>query len=493
MITISVKYITSTGELINCSGLTPGGTVEAGAVAQKSVTVEIPITASGAGGEIAVSFSEDMPDNNYLVNYDCSTAVFNFRSLAKTKSGFTLGYANISDIATTSVATVKITAIKTYTVQHDIQNTEAISAIQAAMPSGAGSANKLVTTSQVNNALDGLDDRIDNIEDLVPTSASVSNQLATKADVALDATPTASSHKGVESGGVYEALNDKDVTPTKNSTKSVTSGGIYNSENEIWKANGISGAKNYCKSLPTEAGLTKGGVTMVRNDDGSFTFSGTCDSETGFTLGETLERYDWAGYILSGCPVGGGASTFYLRRRITNSSGQFIRHDCDYGEGVVLTALEDGEYGTISMVIKNGQNMDGIIMRPMVRSPKDTDDTYVPFAMTNRQLTPIEKACTFESGWASENVYPIEQGAIVFWQPRFYYNNNVVAGTKYKICTLPEGFAPTKADVYQACFNVSGTYEGSLEILRTRVVNFTPAINTTRYFCYATNIHWSTI
>ena len=38
---MSLKYIDKDGNLINCSGLTPGGNLEAGAVAQRSGTITI--------------------------------------------------------------------------------------------------------------------------------------------------------------------------------------------------------------------------------------------------------------------------------------------------------------------------------------------------------------------------------------------------------------------------------------------------------------------
>lgn len=349
---MSIRYRSNNGTETIVSGLTPGGDLEYGAVATRTGAITVPTnTNCYPYYREVVQFDEAMPDGEYLVNYSITSigkddaGKFDFAFNTYTASGFS--FYMIGNGATTAATAIDWTAYKLYTVQHAAQNAADIAEIKAAMPAGAGVSNKLATTSQLNNAVNPLTTAVSNIQDVIPTDASITNKLVSQ-----------------------DTLDSE----------------LEEADEGIWEAMGKNSAKNYFQSTAIDVG-THSGVTMVRNNDGSFSFSGTCSSETGFSLGAPLQKEDWTGYILSGCPVGGGSSTFYLRRRITDSSGTFIRHDCDYGQGVALTALGADEYGTISVVIKTGQVMDGITISPMVRLPQDTDSTYQPYALTNQQIT----------------------------------------------------------------------------------------------------------
>ena len=179
---MSLRYRSSDGTEQIIAGLTPGGDIEAGAVAQRSGTVSSGTVASGATESVNVTFDSPMPDDDYIVNFNTpDTGRLNLRVTNKTANGFTVSCMN--NTSSSASSDIEYTAFKTYTVQHDVQNSEAIANIQAAMPADAGSANKLATKSYVDNADSAIDSRLDNIEDAMPATASITNKLATKNDV----------------------------------------------------------------------------------------------------------------------------------------------------------------------------------------------------------------------------------------------------------------------------------------------------------------------
>lgn len=91
------------------------GKAEYGASTVRTGTVSIPQSSAGASNVVSVTFDKPMPDNDYLVTFECSTSVIDLRlvSYNKTASGFSIGY--YASAATSSASTVKYTAFKLYT------------------------------------------------------------------------------------------------------------------------------------------------------------------------------------------------------------------------------------------------------------------------------------------------------------------------------------------------------------------------------------------
>ena len=87
-------------------------------------------------------------------------------------------------------------------------------------------------------------------------------------------------------------------------------------------------------------------------------------------------------FILSGCPSGGGNSTYELMASITG--GAYTKRD--YGSGVLLT--DKGSYSDIYVQCTVRSSFDGtVIFKPMIRPASITDPTFQPYARTNRELT----------------------------------------------------------------------------------------------------------
>lgn len=123
---------------------------------------------------------------------------------------------------------------------------------------------------------------------------------------------------------------------------------------------------------------TENGLTFTRNDDGTITINGTATATTFYTIQNSVYADD--SYILNGCPFGGATNSYAIR---WNTGGTNLY---DTGNGVLIpkgtaTAL------SIEIRIENGATLNNLVFKPMLRLATDPDDTYVPYAMTNKELT----------------------------------------------------------------------------------------------------------
>ena len=388
---MSIRYNNALGQEIIISGLTPGGDIEAGAVAQRNGTTSSITVASGGTTEtVAIVFDEDMPDDNYIVTLNApSTGRFSMRVTDKTASGFNIQCMNNTSSSGSSV--IEWVAFKTYTIQHAAQNAEDIAEMKQAIPAGAGAGNKLVTTSQLTNTTTPITNNVAALQDLVPVGASIHNQLVTASDVSVDSALSSSSEHAVQNKVVKAAIDAKqdaltfDNVPTAGSDNPVKSGGIYNLFKTV-DENGVVNLLDISKHA-----VNRHGITATDNADGSITLSADSaySGSTGnwFYLGEADLKANHT-YVLSGSPtisswdgILGGLTTQWSGTQITTSAATV-----DYGDGDPYTPTTDIHlYFGIRLV--NGTNYDGYTYKPMLRYVEITDNTFVPFAKTNRELT----------------------------------------------------------------------------------------------------------
>jgi hypothetical protein len=142
------------------------------------------------------------------------------------------------------------------------------------------------------------------------------------------------------------------------------------------------GAKNLIPCQCTTQ--VKNGVTFTVNSDGSVTANGTATSDTYFWYGRTQNGANLVAnkrYILNGCPpnMNGNCDVHY-----TNTVSNLIFFD--YGDGVEIVDPTVGSCD-VWFYIKNGITVNNLVFKPMIRPSSIVDDTYVPYAMTNRELT----------------------------------------------------------------------------------------------------------
>ena len=154
-----------------------------------------------------------------------------------------------------------------------------------------------------------------------------------------------------------------------------------NTELMRYTDNAVLGAKN---RLPNKAtSQTVNGVTFTKNADGTITANGTATSNARLGIASASAMANAcadADVILSGCPSGG--SEYKYQIYIRTSAGYLH----EYGDSIVIpqgtSFIEE-----LSILVSSGQTVSNIVFKPMLRLATDTDDTYVPYAMTNRELT----------------------------------------------------------------------------------------------------------
>ena len=170
-----------------------------------------------------------------------------------------------------------------------------------------------------------------------------------------------------------------------------------------WVSNGILGAKNLNAYPYSETSHTERGVNWTDNGDGSFTANRTATNTNNSnfqchtrTKGEKENLVLKNGtYIFSGCPSGGNSTTYAMVISRSNpNSGAYQQLGMDTGDGITLTL--DGDYYSndevvigITCIIGGSYNAQNLTFKPMIRLAEDTDNTWQPYAMTNKELTNV--------------------------------------------------------------------------------------------------------
>ena len=174
---------------------------------------------------------------------------------------------------------------------------------------------------------------------------------------------------------VDDELSDTSVHPVQNK---VITEEINDISDEISDMNNVLGAKNL---LPSDnVTQTINNVTFTVNSDGTVKVIGTNSTSDNiyFNVNTSKISIKKGHYILSGCPTGGGSGKYVLT--VAGTPGY------DTGAGFELDYEEDvSKY--IYIVVYAGATVSNLTFKPMLRPASIKDDTYVPYAMTNRELT----------------------------------------------------------------------------------------------------------
>ena len=126
---------------------------------------------------------------------------------------------------------------------------------------------------------------------------------------------------------------------------------------------------------------TISGVRFTVNDDGSVTANGTATANAGFQLyAGANNTFDLANgdYILTGCPTGGGSQTYRIWIDNRTSAGtESIELKADAGSGQTITITE-GKC-RVYVFIANGQTVNNLVFKPMLRLSSVSDATFEPY------------------------------------------------------------------------------------------------------------------
>ena len=208
------------------------------------------------------------------------------------------------------------------------------------------------------------------IEGLKQTTTAQGQQIAGKQDaLTFDSTPTSGSSNPVSSDGIYADQQRQDAEidavvelGAKNRLRNINPSGSMEIRTVQFTVNGNG-------SVDIDAGTVTGGNADLHIN---------ANAETGLISGES--------YILSGCPSGGSASGYRL-----NISGK----GADIGEGLSFT-YEGGQIDVYIRISNGYEIANPITFKPMIRRAEITDDTFTPYAPTNREL--YEMILALQSG-----------------------------------------------------------------------------------------------
>lgn len=139
------------------------------------------------------------------------------------------------------------------------------------------------------------------------------------------------------------------------------------------------GSKNLLQC--TSSATTYRGVEYTYDSWNRPTANGTATGGNSYILYGHFVCQRAGDYTFSGCPTGGGGSTYYLQVRDTDSTvlGN------DFGSGVTLTCTNNTTY-RVYIIIPDGVTVSSVKFAPMVRNAMLASTTYTPFAPPFSQL-----------------------------------------------------------------------------------------------------------
>lgn len=213
-----------------------------------------------------------------------------------------------------------------------------------------------------------------------------------------------------------------------------------------------------CNLLPCSAtSQTIEGITWTVNSDGTVTASGTATAN-GSIL--TYHRFtsecvlNGKEVVLKGCPAGGDASSYTVEGFRVAGSSSYQDNRSEFGEGVKFTWNNDSSQVVpeIQLYIAPNYAIQGTLtFKPMLYDARLKPTGYVPYAMTNRELTKAQMKTlssyidltTNADGEATSDtlssIYPdkVVMGCIIdydYYKPyaqthancRFYYQDRIM-------------------------------------------------------------------
>ena len=190
------------------------------------------------------------------------------------------------------------------------------------------------------------------------------------------------------------------------------------------------GSKNLADtSLIPNAIKIGGGVTRNNNGDGSITYSGTSTVNHAIYLPLMEDQNLGKGtYIFTPNPMTDETYTYQIYK-----NGKYWKN---YVLTQTIEITEAGKY-SIGLAIKSNPTISNTF-KPMLRYAAIKDDTYVPYAMTNRELT--EKVA--DTGWITTgNLKYRKSGYIVALQGTVTPSDSAMSIT---LGALPENCRPSQ-------------------------------------------------
>ena len=207
-----------------------------------------------------------------------------------------------------------------------------------------------------------------------PTEGDSSTKIATTEFVEKKADSTYIT--GSASGEIATFPDGADGVPVQSLTAEINAVQNLNGYDKPW-VGGSGKNKLECRNAPK----TENGLTFTYNN-GWVTVNGTATANTTYRVATSLDIPS-GNYIMSGCPSGGSATTYYMRMA---SAGN------DIGSGYSLTYDSTNPHN-IDITVVSGTTCSNVVFKPMIRLATESDATWQPY----ENICPI-------SGYSSVNV-----------------------------------------------------------------------------------------
>lgn len=121
----------------------------------------------------------------------------------------------------------------------------------------------------------------------------------------------------------------------------------------------------------TQTSQTIDGVTVNINADGTLNLAGTATATIALVLGYFTPKANKS-YYISGSPFATSSCRLQFQEGSTTVANQYNN------ESVLVENLNVAQH-RIRLYIANGTNVDGVVIKPMIRYASDTDDTFEPY------------------------------------------------------------------------------------------------------------------
>lgn len=143
------------------------------------------------------------------------------------------------------------------------------------------------------------------------------------------------------------------------------------------------------------------GIAYTVNSDGTITANGTATGRSEFVLSVNKTNWMSGNYVLSGCPSGGSADTYFL---------QTINGFSDTGSGIKVN--NTAELKRISIIIKKGTTVSNLVFKPQLElgttptayTPYITDFSGVTLKRCGRNLVDISDGNSIATSVTTVNI-----------------------------------------------------------------------------------------
>lgn len=127
--------------------------------------------------------------------------------------------------------------------------------------------------------------------------------------------------------------------------------------------------------------VTSNGITWTVNADGTVTANGTATANATLYIPDNVLNIPvLAPLILTGCPTGGGSSTYRIFvYKYLNGVNTGVNVS-DTGNGVTVTPDDTFNQIRIALRVSNDATVNNLVFRPMLRAASITDATYESYA-----------------------------------------------------------------------------------------------------------------